>query len=70
MLYGIKLLIRSKFRIKWDKEMPIKVAREMRAKSVDFQEIIMLLLIEIVRTKTRQAAEEVSIMNIRQRPME
>ena len=68
MLYGTKLLIRFRSRIKWDKVMRRKEAREMRAKIVDCLEIIMLPAIEILRVKTRPAAVAANTTNTKPQP--
>jgi len=61
-VYGIKSLIRFRFKTKWDKEKHIKVANVMKVKNVEFK---MRQLITKIKVKVLQVVEVVNIMNIK-----
>lgn len=60
---GTRLLIKSKFKLKWDKEKLTKEAKEMKARKEASR--IRLEIIEITKAKMLQAVVVVSIMNIK-----
>jgi len=64
--YGIKSLIRFRFKTKWDKEKPIKEENAMKVKSVESRT---LQLITKIRIKMHQAVEVVNIMNTKLQQM-
>ena len=63
MVFGTRLLIRSKFKLKWDKEKLTKEAKEMKARKEAYR--IRLAIIEIIKAKMLQAVVVASIMSIR-----